>query len=56
MIRKCTENTEFYGVLSINVRTLQEVPIHYGSVSGSKGDAKVFKKLVDPSVQVKIKL
>lgn len=41
----------------INVMKPQvAIPIHYGSVAGSKGDAKVFKKFVDSSIQVEIKL
>ena len=41
----------------INVMKPQvAIPIHYGSVAGSKGDAKVFKKIVDSSIQVEIKL
>ena len=41
----------------INVMKPQvAIPIHYGSVAGSKGDAKVFKKLVEPSIQVEVML
>ena len=41
----------------INVMKPQvAIPIHYGSVAGSKGDAKVFKKHVDSGIQVEIKL
>ena len=32
------------------------IPIHYGSVAGSKGDEDVFRKLVDPDIKVEIKL
>ena len=32
------------------------IPIHYGSVVGKPEDADVFKKLVDPDINVLIKL
>lgn len=32
------------------------IPIHYGSVAGSKGDEDIFRKLVDPDIKVEIKL
>ena len=32
------------------------IPIHYGSIAGSKSDEDVFRKLVDPDIKVEIKL
>ena len=32
------------------------IPIHYGSIAGSKNDEDVFRKLVDPDIKVDIKL
>ena len=30
------------------------IPIHYGSIVGSKGDAQAFRKLVDDAIDVRI--
>ena len=32
------------------------IPIHYGSIAGSKGDEDIFRELVNPDIKVEIKL
>lgn len=38
------------------IRPKAAIPTHYGSVAGSKEDEEVFRKQVDPSISVEIKM
>ena len=48
--------TSYHECLQESSLNRHEEEIHYGSVAGNKGDAKVFGKLVNPDVRVEIKL
>ena len=51
-----TMNAKQAAELINRIQPAVAIPTHYGSVVGSKDDAEVFAKYVDPSVSVEIKM
>jgi len=38
------------------IRPALAIPTHYGSITGSKEDGETFRKLIDPGIEVQLKI
>jgi len=53
---KYTMDCEQAAKLINTIRPALAIPTHYGSITGSKEDGETFRKLIDPGIEVQLKI